>query len=91
MPTAEYGQRLGLDLEGRPELIENPAVSLLVYCEIWRRYGLKFGTHNYGRAIGNCINRGNAYFKHEPIGAGGRGGVSLLLACSAAARICQIH
>lgn len=69
----EYGQRLGLDLEGRPELIENPAVSLLVYCEIWRRYGLaKFGTHNYGRAIGNCINRGNAYSKHEPIGAGGR-------------------
>lgn len=65
----EYGQRLGIDIEGRPELIEDPSVSLLVYLEIWRRYDLvRFAKHNYGRAIGNQINRGNAYSKHDPIG-----------------------
>lgn len=65
----EYGQRLGMDLEGNPRLIEDPGVSLLVYLEIWRRYDLvRFAKKNYGRAIGNQINRGNAYSKHEPIG-----------------------
>lgn len=65
----EYGQRLGIDLEGNPELIERPEISLMVYLEIWRRYNLApLAKHNYGRAIGNQINRGNAFSKHDPIG-----------------------
>jgi putative chitinase len=69
----EYGQRLGVDLEGKPGMIEQPAVGLMVYCEIWRRFGLaQMADRNYGRAVGNAINRGNAFSKYQPIGAAGR-------------------
>jgi len=33
----EYGKALGLDLVGRPEIAAEPATSLLIACEYWKR------------------------------------------------------
>jgi putative chitinase len=65
----EAGEALDLDLEGMPELIEDPAVSLRVALWFWTRANLSlFAQHDYGRAVGNGINRGNPYASAEPIG-----------------------
>lgn len=67
------GEAIGHDLEGSPDLIENPAVSLQAALWYWRKKNLnQFADGNNLRAVGNAINRGNAYSKHEPIGAAGR-------------------
>lgn len=69
----ETGQAIGVDLEGQPELIEDPKVSLTAAVWYWKKYNLnRFADANYIRAIGNQINRGNPYSKHEPIGAAER-------------------
>ncbi len=66
----EVGNAIGVDLEGSPELIEDPRVSLQTALWTWDRYGLNFyADRNYGRAIGNAINRGTPYAKDPPIGA----------------------
>lgn len=66
----EVGTAIEIDLEDRPEQIENPRVSLAAAIWYWQRYKLnRFADRNYIRAIGNQINRGNPYSKDEPIGA----------------------
>ncbi|MCB0252095.1 MAG: hypothetical protein KDI55_00015 [Anaerolineae bacterium] len=63
------GEEIGLDLEGQPDLIEQPRVSLLTAINFWRKKDLnRFADSNYGRAIGNAINRGSPFSKHDPIG-----------------------
>jgi putative chitinase len=65
----EAGSALGVDLEGMPELIEDGAVSLAAALWFWTTRKLnQFADRNYGRAIGNGINRGNPYSSQEPIG-----------------------
>lgn len=65
----ECGLAIGVDLEGEPELIEAPEVSLSAAIWVWSRHpNNQFADHNYGRAIGNAINRGNPYSSHDPIG-----------------------
>jgi putative chitinase len=69
----EAGEALGLPLEARPELIERAEVGLRVAVWYWMRAGCnKFADRGYTRAIGNAINRGNAYSSYSPIGAEGR-------------------
>jgi putative chitinase len=69
----EAGNALGVDLEGNPELIEDGAISLAAALWFWTRAKLnQFADRNYGRAIGNGINRGNPYSSQEPIGAKSR-------------------
>lgn len=66
----ETGEAIGVDLEGNPDLIENCSVSLKATLWYWTRY--KINDHadaNNLRAVGNQINRGNPYSKHEPIDA----------------------
>lgn len=65
----ETGQAIGVDLEGEPSLIEDPRISLAAAIWYWKRYDLnRFADRNYGRAVGNQINRGSPFSKHEPIG-----------------------
>jgi putative chitinase len=69
----EAGHAIGHDLEGSPDLIENPAISLQAALWVWNKKSLnKYADANNLRAVGNAINRGNALSKHEPIGADGR-------------------
>ena len=56
----EAGTAIGVDLEGAPELIEDPAISLAVALWYWTKHNCsQFADSNYGRAVGNAINRGN--------------------------------
>ncbi|MBX9587916.1 MAG: peptidoglycan-binding protein [Hyphomonadaceae bacterium] len=65
----DCGNAIGVDLEGAPELIEDPAISLRAALWVWGKDNLnQFADHNYGRTIGNAINRGNPFSKHDPIG-----------------------
>ena len=67
------GTAIGVDLEGAPELIEDPAISLAVALWYWTKHNCsQFADSNYGRAVGNAINRGNPYSKYEPIGYAAR-------------------
>jgi putative chitinase len=70
---AACGAAIGISLEDEPERIEEAAVGLAA--AIWE-WGLHdnnaLADHNYGRAIGNAINRGNPYSAHEPIGYASR-------------------
>lgn len=64
---------IGTDLEEHPELLEQPAISLQVSLARWQQMGLnRFADWHYTRAIGNAINRGNAFSRHDPIGATSR-------------------
>lgn len=70
---AACGAAIGIDLETYPELIEDPVVALKAACWFWIINDLnRFADRNYGRAIGNAINRGNPFSAHEPIGAADR-------------------
>jgi putative chitinase len=63
------GQSIGIDLEHDPGVIEDPAVAIKAVLWFWTRNDLtRFARHNYGRAVGNGINRGNPYSAQEPIG-----------------------
>jgi putative chitinase len=65
----ECGLAIGVDLEGEPEMIERADVGLAAALWVWGRHPLnQFADHNYGRTIGNAINRGNPYAKQDPIG-----------------------
>jgi putative chitinase len=65
----EAGSAIGVDLESAPDLIEDAAISLAVAIWYWTKHDCnRFADRNYGRAVGNAINRGNPYSKHEPIG-----------------------
>lgn len=69
----KLGDMLGVDLERDPQLLENLGISLRAALAEWQDLRLnKFADRNYLRAIGNAINRGNPYSKHEPIGAASR-------------------
>ena len=69
----EVGNAIGIDLEGNPQLIEDPRISLQTALWTWDRYGLNyFADRDYGRAIGNAINRGSPYAPKDPIGDKGR-------------------
>lgn len=64
------GNAIGVDLEGNPELIEDPVIALNAALAFWGKANCNaFADRNYGRAVGNAINRGNPYSKLEPIGA----------------------
>lgn len=65
----EAGHAIGVDLEGSPDLIEDAVISLNVALWYWGKHNCnQFADWNYGRAVGNAINRGNPYSKFEPIG-----------------------
>jgi len=65
----EAGRAIGVDLENDPELILDPAVALKAALWVWGKHNLnQFADRNYGRAVGNAINRGYPYSSHEPIG-----------------------
>jgi putative chitinase len=67
------GTALGIDLEGEPHLIEDATVGLKV--ALWHWLGTdcnRFADRNYLDAIGNAWNRGNPFFKGQPIGAHAR-------------------
>ncbi len=67
------GLGIGIDLEGMPEMIEDPVISLNAAVWYWNKHQCnRFADRNYGRAVGNAINRGNPYSRHEPIGYAGR-------------------
>ena len=67
-PASLVGQAIGVDLEGQPDLIQNPAISLKAAIWEWNKHGLnKFADRNYLRVIGNAINRGLPFSKYEPI------------------------
>ena len=70
----ECGAAIGIDLERNPELIEEqPEIGLAAALWVWGRHPCNsFADHNYGRAIGNAINRGNPYAKADPIGYAAR-------------------
>lgn len=69
----ECGEAIGVPLEREPELIERPEVSLSAALWIWGREDNNgFADHNYGRTIGNAINRGNPWSSQDPIGYAGR-------------------
>lgn len=69
----EAGEAIGMPLEERPDLIERPEVGLRVALWYWNKRGCsKFADRGYTRAIGNAINRGNAFSALEPIGADSR-------------------
>jgi putative chitinase len=69
----EAGDAIGVDLEASPDLIEDAAISLNVAIWYWSKHGCNtFADSNYGRAVGNAINRGNPFSKYEPIGARAR-------------------
>ncbi len=63
------GERIGEDLESRPELIEDPLVSLKAACAEWKRGGLNdYADQGSFRACCNGINYGNPKRKGDPIG-----------------------
>lgn len=63
------GNALGVDLEGRPRLIEDAGIALRAALWEWSYAGVNtFADHNYGRTIGNAINRGNPFSRYDPIG-----------------------
>jgi predicted chitinase len=65
----EAGNAIGVDLESAPDLIEDAVISLNVAIWYWTKHNCnQFADGNYGRAVGNAINRGNPYSKFEPIG-----------------------
>lgn len=65
----EAGQAIGVDLENEPEQIEDPRISLTCAIWWWRKHKLNtFADQNFGRAVGNAINRGNPHSSKEPIG-----------------------
>jgi putative chitinase len=54
-----YGDQLGLDLVGNPDLAADPPTSLLVACEYWREHGLNaFADHDDIETITRRINGG---------------------------------
>ena len=67
------GAAIGVDLEGQPELIEDGSISLRAAIWEWTRMGCNaFADRNYAHAVGNAINRGDAYAASPPIGAAAR-------------------
>ena len=63
------GKALNVDLEGQPDLIEDPRISLAAALWEWNKQDLnRFADLNFGRAIGNAINRGNPFSNKDPIG-----------------------
>lgn len=79
------GRRLGLDLEGRPELAADPATGVLVALDFWRRAGVN-GCCDRGDWLGarGLTNCGTARPKAVPVGledvAARRGRVLAMLA-----------
>jgi putative chitinase len=69
----EVGKAIGVDLLGSPSLIEDPVIGWRAALHEWGKMdGNRLADHNYGRAIGNALNRGYAYSAHEPVGFKGR-------------------
>jgi putative chitinase len=69
----ECGLAIGVDLESEPGLIERADVGLAAALWVWGRHpNNQFADRNYGRTIGNAINRGNPYAKKDPIDYGKR-------------------
>lgn len=65
----EAGEAIGVDLEGSPDLIENPTVGLKATLWMWGVKKLNtYADQNNARAVGNGINRGNPLSSKEPIG-----------------------
>jgi len=70
----ECSDAVGVDLERHPEVLEeHHEIGLAAALWVWGRHPCNsFADHNYGRAIGNAINRGNPYAKADPIGYAAR-------------------
>jgi predicted chitinase len=63
------GNAIGCDLEGQPEAIEDPTISLRAALWEWSRMGSNgFADRNYLRALSNAINRGDPYSAKPPVG-----------------------
>ena len=64
----EASEACGVDFVGYPEMY-NVAQSTKYWVRKWQREGYhKLADRGYIRAIGNKINRGSPYSKHEPNG-----------------------
>jgi putative chitinase len=67
------GDAIGVDLEGAPELIEDPGISLQAALWYWTKLNINaLADLNYGRAVSNAVNRGYPYSSYEAIGRPGR-------------------
>lgn len=67
------GAAVGQPLEDNPDLAEIPAISLRIAIAEWTACDCnRFADRNNGRAIGNAINRGNAFSSKAPINAADR-------------------
>lgn len=65
----ECGQAIDVGLEVNPDAIEEPDVALKTALWFWTRGDTnRFAVHNYGRTVGNAINRGNPFAAKDPIG-----------------------
>lgn len=63
------GHAIGVQLEENPEFIENADISLKAAIWEWSKAKCNIlADRGYTRAIGNAINRGNAYSSKDPIG-----------------------
>ena len=69
----EIGGDIRIDLEGDPELIEDPRIGLQAYVAYWQRRQLsRYADRNRLTSVGNGINRGNPFAALPPIGADSR-------------------
>lgn len=67
--TLEYGKRMGLDLEAKPELLNDPAIGLKAMLMEWGEKDCnKFADLNQIGCISRAINLGNPYHKATPNG-----------------------
>lgn len=67
----QVGRRLGLDLENKPQLAEEPGVAVLTALDWWRAHGCSaFADAGDDRGLSRLINRGDPRAKspanHEP-------------------------
>lgn len=71
--SIEYGERMGLDFEIQPELLEDAAVGLKAMLMEWREKDCnKFADGNQIGCISRAINLGNPYAKATPNGMANR-------------------
>jgi putative chitinase len=65
----DYGRKIGINLEARPELVELPSIGLLVFCAFWDSARLNgYADRDEVKAVSNGINRGNPAAAADPIG-----------------------
>lgn len=67
--TLQYGSQLGLDLEAKPELLEDVATGLKAFVLEWTHRNLnRYADLNQGDAVSKGVNLGNPRHKATPNG-----------------------